>query len=215
MRRYGSVSSDCSDYKNCISTGVEKPMRLIKLVLPATAITLCLGSTIILAVPLFAQTKTPSIHSRNQRVPDNVCMSRFRIVRTHDGKNLNVRSGMNSNDRNIGSLPNGSEVLFNLSDKSGEWAEITAPGGLTGMVPAQLLVSSPTERSKFNGFMRVKTLDGDSVNIRSNAAVGSRVLGRLASNTVVKYNGFEGYWSDVTTPNGLRGYISSQYLVCN
>ena len=149
------------------------------------------------------------------RVPTNVCKSSFRVIKTPDGSNVSLRMSNGNNAPTRGSLPNGTEVLFNLSDRTGQWAEITARGGLTGWVPTRFLVSSPAGRSHFSGSMRVKTLDGGSLNIRAEPALGARVIGSLANDVVVKYNDVEGYWSNVTAPNGIRGYVVSQYLICN
>ena len=149
------------------------------------------------------------------RIPTNVCQSSFRVIKTPDGSNVTVRMSNGNNARTIGTFPNATEVLFNLSDRTGQWAEITAPGGLTGWVPARFLVSTPAGRSHFNGSMRVKTLDGGSLNIRAEAALGAKVIGSLANGAVVRYNDSVGYWSDVTAPNGVRGYVIGQYLICN
>jgi uncharacterized protein YgiM (DUF1202 family) len=149
------------------------------------------------------------------RVPTNVCESSFRVIKTPDGSNVSLRMSIGNNAPTMGSLPNGTEVLFNLSDRTGQWAEITAPSGLTGMVPTRFLVSSPAGRSHFNGSMRVKTLDGGSLNIRAEPALGARVIGSLANDVVVKYNDSVGYWSNVTASNGIRGYVVSKYLICN
>ncbi|MBD2328463.1 SH3 domain-containing protein [Alkalinema sp. FACHB-956] len=62
------------------------------------------------------------------------------LVQTQDGSALNVRADISTNAAIVGSIPNGTQVLMHLSDRSGEWLEVSAPGNLRGWVSAQYLV---------------------------------------------------------------------------
>lgn len=107
-----------------------------------------------------------------------------------------------------------SEVLFNTGDARGVWSEITARGGLTGWTKENNLRPSSDHSPEFKGTMRVKTLESPTISIRD-SAYSARRIGSLKRGEVVKYNTFDGYFADITSSNGIRGFVSSKYLVCN
>lgn len=110
-------------------------------------------------------------------------------------------------------MAEGTQVLFNLSDRSNEWAEISTPQGLRGWVPSHVLKTSADSVS-FQGSMKVKTLDGGSVNVRSQPSLNGPIIATVSTGQIVQYWQNVGYWAEVTAPNGQRGYISHQFLVC-
>lgn len=147
--------------------------------------------------------------------PRPSCEHSFRVIRTQDDNGyVNLRESPSANASILGTLNNGTEVLFNIFDRSGQWAEITTPWRSLGWVSKQFLVYSPVGSSQFNGSLQVRTLDGSSVNIRNAPALSAKVLGTVENGAMVQYHGTEGEWLEVSTPNSIRGYISRQYLMC-
>lgn len=160
----------------------------------------------------FTQTYKPLATTSPPREVSNIsCDSNFRVVTTTDGSNLNLREAPEG--LIIGALPNGTEVLLRNAVARGEWVEVAVAGDLTGWVAAEFL--SSLDNSVFNGSMKVKTLEGGSINLRSRPALDATIIDQLATGTVVTHNGFEGNWSNITTTNGVTGYASSQFLVCD
>lgn len=144
------------------------------------------------------------------------CLSSFHLVRTNQGDPLNVREQPNMRARIVGKLPYGTDVIVNLYDRTGEWAEVSAPKGKTsGWVAARYLQKAAVGGELPNGKMRVKTLDGDRLNIRSQPVLNAKVLGTVRNNTTVTFLGYEGNWTKIIAPNGIQGYVASQYLACN
>ncbi len=90
---------------------------------------------------------------------DRLCENSFRLVGNSETNLVNVWSSPNSDSDLVKALPSGTEVLFNLSNRQGDWAEITMPGGMTGWVADRFLLPSPAGATQFNGTMRVRTLD--------------------------------------------------------
>jgi uncharacterized protein YgiM (DUF1202 family) len=150
------------------------------------------------------------------QVPSGICAHSFRVVSTNDGSRLNLRSSPSdgANSQIIGSIPNGTEVLANLSDRSGNWEEITLADGSRGWVAARFLRRSPIGSTQFNGSMRVRTLSGDSVALRSAPDPQARIITRLNNNAIVFFKQSEGYWNQVTTQTGQTGYVDNSYLIC-
>lgn len=165
-----------------------------------------LGSLILLSVhePILAQSSN-TITSE--------CLTSFRLVKT-DGGELNVRSNPNTNAEIIGRIPNGTEVMFSLSDRSSNWAEIITPEGLSGWVSAQYLIYSHHGATDFTGAFRVRSLNGDPVNLRA-PGNSNQVIGQINSGTLVKFNQNQGYYTEVTTPEGTLAQIDNRFLVCN
>ncbi|MGL5080731.1 MAG: SH3 domain-containing protein [Microcoleaceae cyanobacterium] len=148
---------------------------------------------------------------------DPECRTAFRIVATTEGE-LNLRSQPDyPNFREssvIQPIPNGTEVVFNVSDRSGDWAEVSIPGGQTGWVAARYLKYSHHGSTQFTGRMRVKTLDGEAVNFRS-PDNSQTVIGSILNNTIIKFQQIRGYYSIVETPDGKLGQIDNRFLICN
>jgi uncharacterized protein YraI len=148
------------------------------------------------------------------------------FVQTQDGDALNLRASNSTNSAVVGSLPYGTEVIVHLSDRSGEWAEVSAPGGKQGWVAMRFLsqdaVAAPQRVPQSQGGgtsgyyirMRVSTLDGTNVNIRSGPSLEDAVVGVLATGETVTRMGEVGQWTEVDTGNGT-GFVASQYLVPN
>lgn len=145
---------------------------------------------------------------------DRLCETAFRIVGNSEANVINVWSDLSNNSDLIQSVPSGTEVLFNLSDRSGNWSEITLPGGATGWVADRFLLPSPAGASNFSGTMRVRTLDRDgAVNLRS-LDESERIIDSIPNGAIVTYNESIGYFRSVTTSTGVRGRIFNSYLVC-
>ena len=143
------------------------------------------------------------------------CISSFRFVRTQDGGRLNLRERPGTQSRVIGTIPNGTEVLYNIGDRSGEWAEVTIRGGQTGWVATRFL-SQPTAKSiSYPTNLRVKTLEGGSLNVRASVSTSSAIIDTVANGTLVKAHKPEGYWTQITTPRGVKGFVASSFLACN
>ncbi|MBD0268607.1 MAG: SH3 domain-containing protein [Cyanobacteria bacterium Co-bin8] len=160
---------------------------------------------------LFAGSLLLSLPSQAQ-MPTSVCRSSFRIVQTEGP--LYVRSYPSPAADITTSVANGTEVLVNGSDRTGGWAEITLSGGTTGWAETRLLTPSPLNTRQFNGYMQIKTLDGSPANLRTGPSLLDAVIAQLENEAVVTYNSNGGSWSVVTTPDGISGYVSNQFLVC-
>jgi len=116
-------------------------------------------------LPLFNAT---SINAGEENVPRNICENSFRII--GDGESaaeVFKQPHYYADDRGaevVKLVPTGTEVLFQVSDRTGDWSEISLKGGLTGWVRTRDLRASSDGSSSFNGKMRVKTLDGSLTN---------------------------------------------------
>ncbi|MGI0491777.1 SH3 domain-containing protein [Alkalinema pantanalense CENA528] len=164
------------------------------------------------------------------------------FVNTNDGSALNVRADISTNATIVGSIPNGTQVLMHISDRSGEWLEVSAPGNIRGWVSAQYLVdrngntASPSltaaaqrlanstranqaaEAQSANSSertYRVKTVDGTALNLRVKPQLGTEVVAKLSNGAIVTEVGTVGQWTEVVTSDGLRGYVATDYLVEN
>ncbi|MEA5478159.1 SH3 domain-containing protein [Pseudanabaena galeata UHCC 0370] len=153
-----------------------------------------------------------------ENVPQNICGNSFRII--GDGESaaeVFKQPHYFAGDRGaevIKLVPAGTEVLFQVSDRTGDWSEISLKGGLTGWVRSWNLRSSSDGSSKFNGKLRVKTLDGSNLNIRESPSLSAKKIGSLETGTIVTYKGFEGYWTKIVDRNNIEGFVSSKFLVC-
>lgn len=179
---------------------------------------LCLGiATSILTwngLALATLASHPIQVSQQLNAPENICQSSFRRVKTQDGGRLNLRLYPSLRAQVIGTVPNGTEVLFNVSDRTGDWAEIEIPRMGKGWVATRFLVPTSSPNQTFNGNLRIKTLEGTPLNVRSEASLNSRVIMSLANGTTVRYSRNVGYWTEIIAPNGTKGFVSSQFLVC-
>lgn len=92
-------------------------------------------------------------------VARNQCLSSFYTVQTRDGDSLNLRANPTMTAEVVGNLPNGTEVVVNVYDRSGQWAEISAAKGVTGWVTVRYLTQLPVGSDLPAGSMWVKTLD--------------------------------------------------------
>jgi len=146
---------------------------------------------------------------------DELCRNRFRVVDNPVISNLVIRSGPKNSDTAVGMLTNGQEVIFVVSDRSGDWSNITAQGGASGWVRATILRDMEGLPRKFNGILRVKTLDGDPVRLRARAGLRFEVIDSIKSNTQVQYVSREAEWTQVRTRLGQQGYIASEFLICD
>ena len=145
---------------------------------------------------------------------DRFCESAFRLVGNSETNFINVWSSPNSDSNLVKVLLSGTEVLFNLSNRRGDWSEITLPGGATGWVADRFLLPSPAGADYFNGTMRVRTLDGGG-SVGLHALDSGYIMDSVPDGAIVTYNQSLGYFGDVTTSTGMRGHIFSSFLVCN
>ncbi|AFY84971.1 SH3 domain-containing protein [Oscillatoria acuminata] len=152
----------------------------------------------------------PSTVAQSEQNIDPNCRTWYRRVTTEGGV-LNVRESPNDG-RIIGTVTNGTVVLHNSGDRTGNWSEIIAPGGLTGWVAERFLSYHHYGNRRFTGTMQVKTLDGGPVNLRSPSG---GVFGSVPNGTLVTVEDSQGYFANVTTPEGRQGQIVTQFLICN
>lgn len=169
--------------------------------------------------------------------PVNGSNANHYTVATNDGTSLNVRASNSTQSAIVGSIPNGTQVLMHISDRSGEWLEVSAPGNIRGWVSAQYLVdrngnaaspelqtaadrlaSSTRANQAASGggrTYRVKTMDGDTLNLRSQPQLDGKVLKALPNGSAVTEVGVVGRWTEVVAADGTRGYVATDYLVAN
>lgn len=177
-------------------------------------------SIFLVCLPLSIATSANGLEETlRENVPTNICETSFRII-SDDASAAEVfkKPHYYADDRGaevINLVPAGTEVLFQISDRTGDWSEISLKEGLTGWVRTRDLRVSSDESSTFNGTMRVKTLDGSNLNIRQSASLSSPTIGSLRTGAIVTYKGFVGYWTEVIDKNGVRGFVSSKFLVCS
>ncbi|MGF1490879.1 MAG: SH3 domain-containing protein [Microcoleaceae cyanobacterium] len=146
---------------------------------------------------------------------DPYCRTSFRLVDTEEGE-LNLRDQPSAPDapgKIIGEIPRGTEVMMNVADRSGDWAEVTLPGGKTGWVAARYLKYSHHGSTEFTRTLRVRTLDGDPVNFRSTDF--QTVIDTVPDGSVVEFIRTAGYYSEVQTSDGQIGAIDNRFLICN
>ncbi|MDY6937565.1 MAG: SH3 domain-containing protein [Cyanobacteriota bacterium] len=144
------------------------------------------------------------------------CQHNFRVVQTQDeGGYVNMRESTTTDSAIIGTLDNGTEVIVSTADARGRWASIHAPGDVMGWVSMEFLVESPAVSSSYNGSMEIRTLDGDALNIRSNAQPGTEIVGTVNHGEIVEVLDSVGYWREISTASGVRGYVVGLYVVCS
>jgi uncharacterized protein YgiM (DUF1202 family) len=149
--------------------------------------------------------------AQSQENIDPNCRTWYRRVTTEGGV-LNVRETTSPQARILGTIPNGTVVLHHAGDRTGNWSEITAPGGLRGWVAERFLTYHHYGNTQFTGSMQVKTLEGGPVNLRSPSG---EVIGTVPNGTQVTTHDSRGYFATVTTPDGRQGQIVTQLLICN
>lgn len=147
------------------------------------------------------------------------------IVRTRDGNGVNVRASNSTQAAKIASLADGTVVLVHLSDRSGEWVEVSAPNRIRGWVAARFLQPASGQSTSTAGpapvanapagTLRVRTVDGDGLNVRAEPVLTARILTTIANGTPVTYQETVGQWTLISTPDGVTGYVVSEYLVAN
>jgi SH3-like domain-containing protein len=146
---------------------------------------------------------------------DSFCYNRFKVVDTLLSPNLAIRSDISDQASTIGWLNNNEEVMIQAFDRSGDWASITAKGGRGGWVKASALRGVEGLPRKFNGFLRVKTLDGSYVNLRDSPGMNGELISLIMPGRRVKFQSNQGDWSLVITEAGERGWMNSLFLVCD
>jgi uncharacterized protein YgiM (DUF1202 family) len=141
------------------------------------------------------------------------------FVRTNDGTGVNVRASNSDQSAKVAFLKEGTEVMVSLVDRSGEWSEIYASGRIHGWVASRYLQSTSGQSAnpapQDSSRRRVRTLDGDNLNIRRDPSLRSAVVGSLESGTFVTSLETVGQWTRISASNGVTGYVVSEYLVTN
>lgn len=130
---------------------------------------------------------------------------------------------------------------MHLSDRSGEWFEVSASGGVRGWVAAAYLIdpngyraassvpakvapapaprASSSSGSSYNNDyatyydLQIQTMDGDSLNLRSGPTLEAGVITAIPNGTYLTYVGEVGRWTQVQTGSGVVGYVASDYVV--
>ncbi len=156
------------------------------------------------------------------------------FVSTNDGGPLNVRASTSTQAQVVGSLPQGTQVLMHLSDRSGEWFEVSA-AGVRGWVAAAYLIDpngyraassvpakaapAPAPQAYYGDEygdyydLQVQTMDGDSLNLRSAPTREAGVIRSVPNGGSLIYLDEVGRWTQVQTPDGVVGYVASDYLI--
>ena len=163
------------------------------------------------------------------------------FVSTNDGGPLNVRASTSTQSQVIGSLPQGTQVLMHLSDRSGEWFEVSA-AGVRGWVAAAYLIDpngyraassvpakvapapapAPAPHSYYSEglgdehyttYLQVQTMDGDPLNLRSGPTREAGVIRAVPNGASLIYMDEVGRWTQVQTTDGVVGFVASDYLI--
>jgi len=161
------------------------------------------------------------------------------FVNTNDGTALNVRSSNSTQAQVVGALPQGSQVQMHLSDRSGEWFEVST-SGVRGWVKAAYLIDpngyraassvpakaapapAPQATSYNSGYgedyatyydLQIQTRDGDSLNLRSGPTLNASVIRAIPNGAYLSYVGEVGRWTEVEMGDGVVGYVASDYVI--
>ncbi|OLP17813.1 hypothetical protein BST81_12150 [Leptolyngbya sp. 'hensonii'] len=145
-------------------------------------------------------------------IRNRVCVSNFRTLRNPTGKPVPVRSEAASNAAITDTLPSGTLVQADEGEPQAAWISITGPKQVSGWVQAQFVLNP--RKTPLQDQMRVRTLDGDALNVRVSANPGDRIIGTVPNGTVVTVLDHEGYRAKIKTPQGLTGFVVDQYLDC-
>ena len=148
---------------------------------------------------------------------DEICQGFFRVVNP-SGANTNqvkVHAEPSEAAPVVAVLQQGAEVLFDAGDRTGRWANIVLTQNRMGWVRSDLLKRPGYLPNTNTGFFKVKTLDGDSVNLRSKPGYGPTIVGTLPPGSRVRLIQAEGEWWIVTTTSGETGYVKANYLICD
>lgn len=121
------------------------------------------------------------------------------------GSSLRMRAEASTSSSIITTL-NKNVAVAVLDDSIDGWYKISFNGN-TGFVSADYL--SVDQDNSFESYGRV---NGDSVNLRSQASTDSDVVTTLDSGTIVTVNALEDGWYAVTCKYGTEGYIRSDLL---
>jgi len=121
------------------------------------------------------------------------------------GSSLRLREAASTSSSIITTLDKSTAVA--ILDKSIDgWYKI-AYNGKTGFVSSDYMIID-----RDNIFTTYGRVNGDSVNVRSEATTDSTVKASLDLGTIVTVNGFVDGWYDVTCKYGTKGYIRSDFL---
>ncbi|NDJ60876.1 MAG: SH3 domain-containing protein [Chloroflexi bacterium] len=133
---------------------------------------------------------------------------------------LNIRSGPGTGFGVIATVDQG--AVFNLISRNldATWVEVALVGGIRGWVSARLItpfvplaslpVSVPVGAS--SAFVTAAFL-----NVRSGPNAGFPVITTLSQNTPLNVVGrvSDNSWVQITTPGGVRGWVSSAFIAVN
>lgn len=121
------------------------------------------------------------------------------------GSSLRMRAEASTSSSIITTL-NKDVAVAVLDDSIDGWYKISFNGN-TGFVSADYL--SVDQDNSFESYGRV---NGESVNLRSQASTDSDVVTTLDSGTIVTVNALEDGWYAITCKYGTEGYIRSDFL---
>lgn len=121
-----------------------------------------------------------------------------------DTASLHIRSGPGLSYDVTGSLKKGTQV--EVLSTSGDWLEIQDRDG-TGWIASWLTTS--TDHSVGTSTTIVSQVN--QLNVRSNPAIGSAVLGRMAAGDEAIMTGQDGEWAAIAY-NGLNGWVHTDYI---
>lgn len=83
----------------------------------------------------------------------------------------------------------------------------------TATAPAPTSTPAPELPDMEGDLARVRTGEGECLNLRAEANVRSKLVGALPNDTIVKVIALNpGWWSEVETQDGLRGWAYTEYL---
>jgi stage II sporulation protein D len=121
---------------------------------------------------------------------------------------LNVRSGAGTSFTRIGSLKKGAKITL-LSSSNG-WYKIQS-GSLVGFVSSKYVTTQGSDQPSRGSSSKTATVTASSLNVRSGAGTGHRVIGGLLRNAKVEVLGTSGSWYKIKSGR-LTGYVHGDYL---
>ncbi|WP_300276817.1 C40 family peptidase [Peptacetobacter sp.] len=132
---------------------------------------------------------------------------------------LNVRKGPGTNYSVIGSLSGGS--IVKAKEKSNGWYKIETANGVEGWISGKYVSSTnesgnsqDTSQNNSSSTVsgRVKVTISKGLNIRTGPGTNNSILGSLSGGSVVEVKEKSNGWYKIETANGVKGWISGDYV---
>lgn len=162
------------------------------------------------------ETQTPPVDSGNQPSGSNTNETALppekddRRYGTVTASALNVRSGPSTKNHKVGMFVRGAKVTI-LGSQSG-WYKISFNGKDAYIHGDYIrLDSSAPDTSTTTTTGTSATVNASSLNVRSGAGTGHKIIGRLARNSKVETLGKEGTWYKIKY-GASTGFVHADYL---